>query len=440
MKIAIFGMGYVGIVSAACFARDGHEVIGVDVNPAKVASLQAGKPPIIEPGLEELLARSVSEGRLQATQVPSEALSTADLAMVCVGTPSNENGSLNLDYVKRVCAEIGEELRSLNNWLDIVIRSTMLPGSSDQLIEILEASSGKEAGEDFGFVVNPEFLREGCAIADFDDPPYTVIGEFDARSGDQLEVLYDCLTAPIYRVPLGVAEMVKYASNAFHALKVVFANELGNICQAYGVDSHEVMDIFVRDEKLNISPSYLKPGFSFGGSCLGKDLRALLYSAKKVDLSAPVLQAILPSNQYQIQKGIDVVLRNPGRRVAVVGLSFKPNTDDLRESPAVEMVERLIGKGLEVRIYDREVALSQLHGSNRDFIEKTLPHIGELISDSLGAVITAADTVVITKSLPDTENEAIVRHLRPGQLVLDLVRLPDSIVEMIPGDYLGIAW
>jgi GDP-mannose 6-dehydrogenase len=440
MNIAIFGLGYVGIVSAACLARDGHQVIGVDINAEKVERIRAGLAPIIEPGLEVLVAKGISEGTLVATLDAAEALRDADLAIICVGTPSNENGSLTLGYVERVCQQIGKILPSLDQRLDVVIRSTMLPGSSGHLIAILEGESGKRVGEAFGFIVNPEFLREGSAIRDFDDPPFTVIGESDQQGGDRVSELYSALDAQVFRVPLGVAEMVKYASNAFHALKVVFANEVGNICQAYDVDSHEVMDIFIHDDKLNLSPYYLKPGFSFGGSCLGKDLRALLYSAKKKDISVPMLGTILPSNQAQTEKAVELVLRSPGRKVGVFGLSFKANTDDLRESPAVEMVERLIGKGMEVEIIDREVSLSQLHGSNREYIERVLPHISILLRDSFEEVMKNSEIIIIAKSLRDNEQEHLIANLRSDQVVVDLIRLPQHVLDSIPGEYHGIAW
>ena len=440
MNIAIFGLGYVGIVSAACLARDGHNVIGVDISAEKIECLLAGKTPIIEPGLDALVTEGISDGRLNATLEAPEALRDADLAIICVGTPSNKNGSLSLNYVERVCQQIGRILPSLDQRLEVVIRSTMLPGSSGRLIAILEGESGKQVGEAFGFIVNPEFLREGSAIRDFDDPPFTVIGEFDQQGGDRVSELYADLNAQVFRVPLGVAEMVKYASNAFHALKVVFANEIGNICQAYDVDSHEVMDIFVHDNKLNLSPYYLKPGFSFGGSCLGKALRALLYSAKKKDISAPVLGSVLPSNEAQTEKAVELVLRGPGRKVGVIGLSFKANTDDLRESPAVEMVERLIGKGMDVEIFDREVSLSQLHGSNREYIEKALPHISILLRDLFEEVLRNSEIIVITKSLRDDEQERLIAILRSDQIVVDLVRLPQRVIASIPGEYHGIAW
>ena len=441
MEIAIFGLGYVGCVSAACLARDGHHVIGVDINPLKVESIRAGRSPIIEPGLDVLIADGVADGRLVATADGEAAVERAELVLVCVGTPSRPNGSLELAYVERVCRDIGRHLARKGSYTTVAVRSTMLPGSAqERLIPILEAESGRRAGEGFGFCVNPEFLREGTALADFDHPPYTVIGQFDERSGDSLARLYAHLDAPLYRVPLGVAEMVKYTSNAFHALKVVFANEIGNICQIYGVDSHQVMEIFVQDDRLNIAPTYLKPGFAFGGSCLGKDLRALLYAARQRDVSAPVLESILPSNRLQIEKAVALLLRDGRRRVGVIGLSFKPSTDDLRESPAVELVERLIGKGFEVLVYDREVSLARLHGSNREYIERVLPHIGSLIRPTMDEVIAPAEAVVVAKHLAPEEQEHLFARLREEQMLIDLVRLDGQLVRRFAGRYHGIAW
>lgn len=441
MNIAVFGLGYVGCVSTACFARDGHHVIGVDVNLEKVESIREGKSPIIEPRLGDLIQQGVDAGRIEATDEASHAINHADVAMICVGTPSQPNGSLDLTYVERVCQDIGQSLANKSSYIVVVVRSTMLPGNAqDRLIPILESTSGKQAGEDFGFCVNPEFLREGSAIADFDHPPYTVIGQIDDRSGGPVAQIYSNIDAPLHRVPLGVAEMVKYASNAFHALKVVFANEIGNVCDAYGMDSHQVMNIFVQDTRLNVSPYYLKPGFAFGGSCLGKDLRALLYAARQGDVRLPVLESVLPSNQLQIQKVLNLLTRSNKRRVGLVGLSFKPNTDDLRESPAVELAERLIGKGFELSIYDREVSLSRLHGSNRAYIDRVIPHIGSLLLSSLEETVGTAEVVVVTQRLSEDEQRQLLDALQSEQMLIDLVRLDGQGLQAFEGDYRGIAW
>lgn len=441
MNIAVFGLGYVGCVTAACFARENHHVIGVDISAPKVESIQQGKSPIIEPGLSDLIQDQVSQGRLQATSDAETAVNSADIIIICVGTPSERNGSLNIRYVEKVCRDIGRSLRNKKEYAVVVIRSTILPGKANEtFLQILESESGKKAGEGFGFCVNPEFLREGSAIADFDAPPYTVISQLDDKSGDHLAQLYANIDAPVHRLPLGAAEMVKYASNTFHALKVAFANEIGNLCKAYGIDSHAVMDVFVQDTKLNLSPYYLKPGFSFGGSCLPKDLRALLYAAQQADVTVPVLEGVLPSNTLQTKKALEMVMQTNARSVGLVGLSFKANTDDLRESPAIELAERLIGKGYNLHIYDREVALSRLHGSNRRYIDEVIPHISSLMRPSLVETLSVAELVIISKKPSPQEYEVLCQQLRPDQTVIDLVRLDAPLLEAFQGRYHGICW
>lgn len=441
MNIAVFGLGYVGCVSAACMARAGHRVVGVDINEDKVQTINQGKSPIIEPGLEELVQQTVEEGSLVATSDAMGAIANADVVLICVGTPSNSDGSLNLEYVKRVCQEIGLALQARTEYVTVAVRSTVLPGvAADCLLPLLEHASGKTAGADFGFCVNPEFLREGSAIRDFDNPPFTIIGQLDEKSGDHLTQLYDAVDASIHRLPLGAAEMIKYASNAFHALKVVFANEIGNLSQAHGVDGHEVMDVFVKDARLNISPAYLKPGFAFGGSCLPKDLRALLASARQQSVRLPVLESILPSNQLHIEKALDILVQGGRRAVAIIGLSFKPDTDDLRESPAVELAERLLGKGFDLYIYDREVSLSQLHGSNREFIQNTIPHIASLLRPTLKEAVRDSQSIVVTKQLSEVELTSLTKLVRSDQTVIDLVHLNGETVPNLDGAYQGICW
>jgi GDP-mannose 6-dehydrogenase len=441
MKVAVFGLGYVGCVSAACFSSAGHEVYGVDINHEKVKLINHGKSPIVEPGLDKLISEGVSNQLIRATTVAADAVEHADVVFICVGTPSNSNGSLDLSYVKRVCQDIGQALANKKGYAVISIRSTMLPGNAEEtLLPLLEEASGKRAGKDFGFCVNPEFLREGSAVKDFYHPPFTLIGSYDHRGAEQLAGLYMDIEAPLYEVKLGEAEMVKYASNAFHALKVAFANEVGNICQTYGIDSHPVMEVFSRDTKLNLSPYYLKPGFSFGGSCLPKDLRAVLYAANQQDVDVPVLDSILPSNQLQTQKVVDRVLEEEKRRVGIVGLSFKPNTDDLRESPALELTEQLIGKGLNIKVYDHEVVLSKVHGSNRRYLENTLPHIDSILRDNLQDVIESSEIVVVTKHLSEKEMNDLFNYLDEDQLLIDLVRLEEEELEHFQGEYYGIAW
>lgn len=440
LKIAVFGLGYVGCVSTACFARDGHQLIGVDILTEKVQLIGQGKSPIIEPGLAELLRAGVDAGRIRTTHNGGEAVAAASIVMVCVGTQSDADGTPDLSAVESVCAEIGRSLAQTQAYKVVVIRSTILPGCArNQLIPILEQTSGKQAGQDFGFCVNPEFLREGSAIADFDDPPYTIIGELDRRSGAMLAQLYAHGSAPEY-VPLGVAEMVKYAGNAFHALKVVFANEIGNLCHAAGVDSHAVMDIFVKDSKLNLSPTYLKPGFAFGGSCLPKDLRALTAFAHNEDISVPVLDAILPSNEIQLRRALVLLETAQSRHVGLLGLSFKPGTDDLRESPAVVLAQQLLEMGTELAIYDREVSLSTLHGSNRAYLDRVLPDIDAVMRLTLAETIAGADTIVIAKPLSAEEYDALTVLLRDDQTVIDLVRVNGHRLPDFGGRYDGISW
>ena len=359
MRISVCGLGYVGAVSSACMAAGGHEVIGVDKNVTKVELIGSGHSPIIETGVDEIIREAASDGRLKATTSTAEAIRASEISLVCVGTPSEHNGSLKLDYVRKVCEEIGTALRDLDRYHVIVIRSTILPGTMRSVvIPTLEQYSGKKANVDFGVCFNPEFLREGTAVNDYYHPPKTVVGESDARAGDRLLKLYEGLTAPVFRTSLETAEMVKYVDNTWHALKVGFANEIGSIAKALSIDSFEVMDIFCRDTKLNLSPYYLRPGYAFGGSCLPKDVRALTYRARTLDVETPILGSILPSNQAHVQRGIELVITEGKRKVGILGFSFKAGTDDLRESPIVELVERLIGKGYDLRVYDSNVRIA----------------------------------------------------------------------------------
>lgn len=438
MNVSIFGLGYVGSVSAGCFASLGHTVIGVDVAEAKVASINEGRSPVIEAGLDELIATAVRTGHLRATTSVAEAVQATELSMVCVGTPSSENGNLSLTYVERVCQEIGEALAKKNTPHVVILRSTILPGTTqERLIPIFERVSGKKAGVGFSVVFNPEFLRESTAVKDFHHPPFTVIGQLDARGAEVAAGLYETIEAPLKIVPLRVAEMVKYSSNAFHALKVTFANEIGNICKESGIDSHQVMELFCLDTKLNLSPYYLKPGFAFGGSCLPKDLRALLYHAHRHDLSLPVLEAVLPSNELQIRRGLELVKRTGKKKVGLLGLSFKAGTDDLRESPLVELIERLLGKGYEVRIYDKNVSLARLHGANRAYIEKEIPHLAQLMRGSLAEVIADSEVILIGNGA--SEFKEALHTTRTEQTVIDLVRLVNGAGQPA-AQYEGICW
>jgi GDP-mannose 6-dehydrogenase len=435
MKLSVFGLGYVGCVSAACFSRVGHEVIGVDSNPLKVEVINAGRSPIVEPGVEDLIVAAVKAQRLRATTDVASAIAGSDLSLVCVGTPSNHNGSLDLRHIKRVCQEIGAALEVKRGYHIVAIRSTMLPGTvAGTVTPALEVYSGKRAGRDFGVAINPEFLREGSSIYDFDNPPFTLIGADDEDAAAPLAKLYAHLSAPVLKVGVKDAEMVKYACNSFHALKVTFANEIGMICKSLGVDSYRVMEVFCRDTKLNLSPYYLKPGFAFGGSCLPKDLRALTHRAKEEDVSVPMLDSILVSNQRQIERAVEMVLRTGRKKVGVLGLSFKPNTDDLRESPMVTLVERLIGKGLKLAIYDREVELARLFGANREFIENEIPHISSLMRKELEGVIDDSEVIVIGKR--DEEFRSLAGS--SGRYVIDLVRLIER--DETKESYQGVCW
>jgi GDP-mannose 6-dehydrogenase len=437
MKISVLGLGYVGAVSAACLARDGHEVIGVDPERTKVDLINAGKTPIIEKDIGPIIAEQVAAGRLRASTELSHAVRHTDLSLVCVGTPSQANGGIDLKYVRRVCEEIGRTLATHHGAPVIVMRSTMLPGTMREVvIPALEKFSGKRAGEEFGVCINPEFLREGTAVHDYYHPPKTVIGEVSRASGDLLASVYAAMPGPMIRTDIETAEMVKYADNAWHALKVGFANEIGNLCKGVGVDGHKVMDIFCQDRKLNLSPYYLKPGFAFGGSCLPKDVRALLYKAKTLDLSLPILSAVLPSNQLQIERGLQAVIDKGGRKIGILGFSFKAGTDDLRESPMVELAERLIGKGYELRVYDRNVSLAAVHGANRDYILNKIPHISRLMVPTIEEVLEHSQTIVIGNAAPEFAD--VPRRVGEHQTVIDFVRVSDS--RTVAGVYEGICW
>jgi GDP-mannose 6-dehydrogenase len=438
MRVSIFGLGYVGSVSAASLAADGHEIVGVDVHPEKVASVNAGRSPVVEPGLEALLAKTVAEGRLRATTDAAEAVRNTEVSLICVGTPSRKNGSLDLTHLERVSEQIGRELRDKSSYHVVVVRSTVLPGTTHELvIPTLERESGKKYGTGFGVSVNPEFLREGTALKDFRKPPLTLVGHNHAADASGTIALYQAIDAPLVSTSIRVAEMLKYASNAWHALKVCFANEIGNVCKRVGLDGHEVMDIFCRDEKLNLSSYYLKPGFAFGGSCLPKDVRALQYRAKQVDLDLPVISHILESNALQIHHAIDEVLDTGKKKVGLLGFSFKADTDDLRESPMVILAEALLGKGLSLAIYDRSVSLARLVGGNKAYIEQQIPHLSSLLCGSIDEVLNQSEVIVVGN--PSPEFADALTHTRPDQIVIDLVRLPIRGSE-VKADYRGICW
>lgn len=438
MKVSVFGLGYVGSVSAAMLATDGHEVIGVDLNPDKVAAINAGTSPIVEPGLAEALQDVVQKGRLRATTNTEEAVRNTEVSLICVGTPSRRNGSLDLSYVERVASEIGAALADADHYHVVVVRSTVLPGTTHEIvIPALEKASGKTYGEGFGVSMNPEFLREGTAIKDFRHPPLTLVGHNHAAEAAGTTALYDALDAPVISTSIRTAEMIKYTSNTWHALKVCFANEIGNLCKRLDVDSHDVMDIFCKDDQLNLSPYYLKPGFAFGGSCLPKDVRALQYRAKEMDVEMPVISSILTSNTLQVATALDQVLDTGKLNVGLLGFSFKAGTDDLRESPLVTLAEALLGKGVKLRIYDKNVLLSRLVGANKEYIDNRIPHLSSLLCGTIDEVLSHAEVIIVGNNAPEFV-EALHRT-RPDQIIIDLVRVP-VVSSGIPGDYRGICW
>jgi GDP-mannose 6-dehydrogenase len=438
MKVSVFGLGYVGSVSAASFAADGHTVVGVDVNPDKVASLNEGRSPIVEKGLEDLIQSGAGNGSLRATASTEEAVQATDLSLLCVGTPSRKNGSLDLTYLERVCQQIGAALARKDAYHVVVVRSTVLPGTThDVVIPTLERASGKQYGTGFGVTVNPEFLREGTAIQDFRQPPLTLVGHNYQSDAAPTEALYAKVDAPLVTTSIRTAEMIKYASNTWHALKVCFANEIGNLCKRIDIDSHEVMDIFCRDEKLNLSSYYMKPGFAFGGSCLPKDVRALQYRAKEVDLDMPVIQAILGSNQLQIQHALEQIMESGRKRIGLLGFSFKAGTDDLRESPIVILAEALLGKGYDLRIYDKNVSIARLVGANKEYINTQIPHLSSLLCETIDEVLHHSDLIVVGNAAPEF-SDALTRT-RADQVIVDLVRVKTNRSE-IPGQYQGICW
>lgn len=437
MKISIFGLGYVGVVSAGCFMSRGHKVIGVDVNPGKVDMMKNGISPIVEKGLQELLTEGKNKKLLEATSETLYAIRNTDVSLICVGTPSRANGSLNTMHIQHVCEQIGAALKVKKERHVIVARSTVLPGTTRELtIPTLEKASGKKAGKDFFVAFNPEFLREGTAVRDFNEPPKTVVGCDDEPIAEEVLNLYAGLPGPMIKTRIEIAEMVKYADNNFHAVKITFANEIGQICKRLRIDSHEVMDIFTQDTKLNISKAYLKPGFAFGGSCLPKDLRAVNYLVKMLDLETPLLNSLTRSNEIQILMLIRLVQSLGKRKIGIAGFSFKEGTDDLRESPMVEVIETLLGKGYDLKLYDRNVSLAKLTGANKEYINQHIPHIANLMTGSLEDLL--ADRELLILGNKDPEFQKLVSDSRDEQLVLDLVRINDE--KHRRKNYIGISW
>jgi GDP-mannose 6-dehydrogenase len=438
LSISIFGLGYVGSVTATCLAHMGHRVVGVDVSPAKVAMMAAGHSPIVEARMSELIAEAHEACRLHATTDAGAAVQDSEISFICVGTPSLRSGKLDLGHVEHVASEIGSALKRKPSNHVIVLRSTVLPGTTESVvIPAIEKASGRQAGADFAVCYNPEFMREASAVADFLDPPYTILGARDPKHLEQIRELYKTTPGRMFETSISVAEMVKYVSNAFHALKVGFANEIGILCKSMELDTESVTKIFTSDTRLNISSAYLSPGFAFGGSCLPKDLRALVHRAKELDLDLPLLESILSSNNVHVERAVDAVLHTKRKKISVLGLSFKSGTDDLRESPQVQLIKRLLGEGCQILVWDRDVSLGKLAGSNRQYIEEVIPHIGSLLSADLEQVVRSGEVVVIGTRL---EKDQLARYLRPNQVIIDLVNLDAATRPNTGASYQGICW
>ena len=438
-SISVFGLGYVGTVTATCLAHKGNSVIGVDLSADKVQLMEAGRSPIVEPGVADMAAECHKASRLHATQDVEKAVRESEISFLCVGTPSLRNGKLDLGHIEPVCREIGQVLKTKDSFHLVVLRSTVLPGTAETIVvPTLEKTSGKKVGKDFGVCVNPEFMREGTAVKDFLEPPMTVIGAADRAHSAVLRDLYSWSASKIFETTFTTAEMVKYVCNAWHAVKVSFANEIGTLAKQQKVDAEAVIEIFTADTKLNISPTYLKPGFAFGGSCLPKDVRALSYRARELDLKLPLFEAIMPSNEEHLERAVEMVLDTGKKNIALLGLSFKAATDDLRESPQVQLAKRLLGEGKLLQIWDDNVSLGHLIGSNRQYIEQVIPHVGSLLRKTLDDVLKDAEVVVVgTRGL---DKDALRSKLRPEQIVIDLVNLEKSRRVDGPGAYSGICW
>jgi len=439
LSVSVFGLGYVGSVSAACFASMGHKVIGVDVSRAKVEMMGSGRTPIVEARMSEMVAQAHKAGLLQATTDATAAVLNSEVSFVCVGTPSLKNGKLDLSHIEHVAREIGAAIRKKNSPHVFVLRSTVLAGTTETVVlPVLEKESGKKCGQDFTVCYNPEFMREGSAVVDFLNPPYTILGASDTNHLAPLRELYKDTPGTLYETTIPVAEMVKYFSNCYHAVKVGFANEMGTMCKHLGVDAHAVTKIFTSDTKLNISPAYLSPGFAFGGSCLPKDLRAITYKAKELDLKLPLLESLMPSNAEHVDRAVEMVLNTGKKKIAQLGLSFKAGTDDLRESPQVQLIKRLMGEGLEVKVWDEDVSLGRLAGSNRQYIEEVIPHIGSVLSADLEDVMRTAEVVILGNK--SASKSQLAKVLRPEQIVIDLIHLDRTKRPEGAKTYEGICW
>jgi GDP-mannose 6-dehydrogenase len=437
-RISIFGLGYVGAVSLACLARDGHKVIGVDIDPVKLDLIRNRKSPILEEGIQELMRDVVESGRVKVTDDASQALRDTELSFVCVGTPSAPNGNQDLSAILRLSEQLGEALRHKREFHTIVIRSTVQPGTVEEKIEpILERASRKKSGVDFGLCFQPEFLREGSSIRDYDHPPYTIVGANCEQAVNVVREVFQHLEARFMVTHIRVAEALKMSCNAFHALKITFANEIGRVSQALGIDSHEVMRLVCADHRLNISPAYLKPGFAFGGSCLPKDLRALTNIARQHDIVVPMLTSLLASNRVHIDHAVDKILKLGRPKVGMLGLSFKTGTDDLRESPLVLVAKKLLGEGCELRIFDPEVQLSRLLGANRSYIDANIPHLGSLLCSSMTEMLEPSEVILVGLQQAAL-NDALQARVRPDHLVIDLVNLPNR--DLLRCRYEGVCW
>lgn len=439
MKIAVFGMGYVGAVSSACLASTGHSVVGVDVNPTKVDLINAGRSPIVEEGIADLVAQTVSAGSLRATTDVAEAIADCDVSFVSVGTPSAPNGSLFTGAVETVSEQIGAALRDRDRPHVVVYRSTLLPGTVEEaLVPILTRAAGRPLGEGLQVCFNPEFLREGSSIRDFYQPPFTLVGTGgDAATAEVLRAIYAGVDAPFIETTVRVAESVKYLSNMYHALKICFANEVGTVLGRIGIDAREAMDIFCQDKTLNISKAYLRPGYAFGGSCLPKDLRAFLYMARQLDEDLPMLGHVLDSNARHVERAYEMIAADGRRKVALLGLAFKKGTDDLRESPIVTLAERLIGKGFELRIHDPNVDAARLIGANREFIEREIPHFDKLLVSGVDEALEGAEVIVVANAAPEALERILQR--RPRATVVDLQGV-DALRALDSVEYKGICW
>jgi GDP-mannose 6-dehydrogenase len=438
VRISIFGLGYVGAVSLACLARDGHDVVGVDVDPHKLDLIRSGRSPIVEEGIQELMKKVVDSGHVRVTDSAQEAVRDTELSFVCVGTPSNPNGGQDLTALRRVMTEIGRALAGKRERHTVVLRSTAQPGTLEEVVRpLLEEHSGLKSDRDFAVCFQPEFLREGTSIKDYDNPPLTIVGAREAEVVEPVRRIFGHLPCEFVVTSIGVAELMKYACNAFHALKITFANEMGRVSRSVGVDARQVMDLVCRDTRLNISPAYMKPGFAFGGSCLPKDLRALNYLGKVRDLTLPMMGSLLGSNRAHIDHALEMVMVPGVRRVGLIGLSFKAGTDDLRESPLVAVAERLIGKGYQLRIYDPEVNLSRLLGANKRFIQETIPHFETLMVTDIRAAVADTPAALVSVGGPKVV-AALAEHGNEELAVVDLVGLPREKIKC--ARYSGVCW